>query len=50
MEAKLEKLIESDRGTIIEFLVEKEANVLPMIPSGGSASDIVGKKGVLGDE
>ena len=50
LENKLEKLIKSDEGTIIECIVEKEANVLPMIPSGGSASDIVGKKGVLGHE
>ena len=42
--------MESDKGAIIECIVESEANVLPMIPSGASASDIVGKKGVLEDE
>lgn len=43
----LRGLIESNKATIIECIVEKEANVLPMIPSGASALDMVGKKGVL---
>ncbi|MDR7869341.1 MAG: biosynthetic-type acetolactate synthase large subunit [Tissierellaceae bacterium] len=47
MENNLRELIESNEATIIECVVEKEANVLPMIPSGASALDMVGKKGVL---
>ncbi|NLY46906.1 MAG: acetolactate synthase, large subunit, biosynthetic type, partial [Tissierella sp.] len=47
MESNLKGLIESNKATIIECIVDKEANVLPMIPSGASASDILGKKGVL---
>lgn len=43
----LEELIESEEAVIIECLVEKEANVLPMIPAGTNASNIVGKRGVL---
>lgn len=50
IEEKMLTLIQSGRGAIIECIVESEANVLPMIPSGASALDIVGKKGVLVSE
>lgn len=50
LEEKLRTLIESDRAVIIECIVEREANVLPMIPSGAGALDMVGKKGVLESE
>ena len=46
----LKELIESNKAMIIECLVDKEANVLPMIPSGASALEMVGKKGVLENE
>ena len=49
IEENLRGLIESKEAVIIECVVEKEANVLPMIPSGASALDMVGKKGVLED-
>ena len=47
LDNNLAGLIESTEATIIECIVDKEANVLPMIPSGASALDMVGKKGVL---
>ncbi len=47
LEDKLKGAIESDKAVIIECIVEKEANVLPMIPAGKTVSDMVGKKGVL---
>ncbi len=47
---KLKAAIESDKAVIIECIVEKEANVLPMIPAGASVANMVGKKGVLGNE
>ncbi|HZJ99333.1 MAG TPA: biosynthetic-type acetolactate synthase large subunit [Tissierellaceae bacterium] len=47
IDKNLRCLIESDKATIIECIVDKEANVLPMIPSGASASDMIGKKGVI---
>ena len=39
--------LESDEAIIINCIVEKEANVLPMIPSGTSVSNIVGVRGVI---
>lgn len=50
IEEKLGALIESDRAVIIECIVDREANVLPMIPSGATVLDMVGKKGVLDSE
>ena len=50
LDNNLPELIESNKATIIECVVEKEANVLPMIPSGASALDMVGKKGVIENE
>ncbi len=50
LDDKLGQLIESKDPVIIECIVEKEANVFPMIPAGGSARDMVGKKGVLENE
>jgi acetolactate synthase-1/2/3 large subunit len=31
----------TDRPCLIEFLVAREANVLPMIPAGGSTDDMI---------
>lgn len=45
LDKKLRGLIESDKATIIECRVEKEVNVLPMIPSGSSVANMVGKRG-----
>ncbi len=50
IDEKLKDAIECDKAVIIECIVEKEANVFPMIPAGTSVSNIVGKKGVLEDE
>lgn len=50
LEKNLQGLIESDRPVVIECIVEKEANVLPIIPAGGSVSDLVGERGVLNYE
>ena len=47
LENKLRALIESDKAVIIDCIVEKEANVLPMIPAGSSVSNMVGKRGEL---
>lgn len=47
LEGKLKDLIESDEAVLIECVVEKETNVLPMIPSGTSVANIVGKNGVM---
>lgn len=47
LEDNLEELLTSDEAVIINCIVEKEANVLPMIPAGESPADMVGKKGVL---
>lgn len=48
---KLEKdfveAIESEEAVILNCIVEKEANVLPMIPAGTSVSNIVGRRGVM---
>ena len=47
LEGELARLIESDQAVIIECIVEKEANVLPMIPAGTSVANLVGERGVL---
>ena len=47
LKSKLKKLIESDEAVLIEFVVEKEENVYPMIPAGTSVEQMVGKRGVL---
>lgn len=47
---KLEGLIKSDEGVVINCIVEKEENVYPMIPAGTSVAQMVGKRGVLEDE
>ena len=47
---KLEELIKSDEGVVINCIVEKEENVYPMIPAGTSVAQMVGKRGVLEDE
>lgn len=45
LEEKLEDLILSDEAVIINCLVEEEANVLPMIPSGKCVDDMMGMRG-----
>lgn len=47
LEGNLKGLIESDQPVIIECIIEKEANVFPMIPAGTNVGNIVGKRGVL---
>lgn len=47
LENNLKDLIDSDQAVIIECIVEKEANVLPMIPAGTGVPNIMGKRGVL---
>ncbi len=47
LDEQLEDLIRSDKPVIIQCIVEKEANVLPMIPAGGSAEDMMGLRGKL---
>ncbi len=47
LEEQLEGLIKSDKPVIINCIVEKEANVLPMIPSGKSAEYMIGLRGVI---
>ena len=46
----LKKILESDEAVLVEFIVEKEENVYPMIPAGKDVSCIVGKRGVLENE
>lgn len=47
LKTELEGLIRSDEPVIINCIVEKEANVLPMIPAGKCADNMMGLKGVL---
>lgn len=47
---ELRDLIESDEAVIINCIVEKEANVFPMIPAGTCVSNIVGIRGVIDNE
>ena len=47
MDDKLEGLIRSDKPVIINCIVEKEANVFPMIPSGQSAAHMIGLRGEI---
>lgn len=44
---ELRGLIESNEAVLIECVVEKEANVLPMIPAGTSIAETIGEKGVM---
>ena len=39
--------ITSDESIVLDCRVEREDNVLPMIPAGGTISGMMGKKGVL---
>lgn len=50
LDRQLRELIESDEAVIINCIVEREANVFPMIPSGTCVSNIVGRKGVMENE
>lgn len=43
----LSELLNSKESVLINFVVEKEANVLPMIPAGASVENMVGKRGSL---
>lgn len=45
--SQLEELLNSDEAVLIDCIVEKEENVLPMIPSGTSVDQMVGKKGEI---
>jgi len=47
LENDLRPAIEGDEAVIINCIVEKEVNVLPMIPAGASVSEMVGKRGVI---
>ncbi|HZJ99794.1 MAG TPA: biosynthetic-type acetolactate synthase large subunit [Tissierellaceae bacterium] len=43
----LDELIKNDKPVIINCIVEREANVFPMIPSGESVENMMGMRGVL---
>lgn len=45
--SQLEDLLNSNEAVLIDCVVEKEENVLPMIPAGTSVDQIVGKKGEI---
>ncbi|OLS02647.1 biosynthetic-type acetolactate synthase large subunit [Tissierella creatinophila] len=47
LETQLEDLINFDGPVLINAIVEKEANVYPMIPAGADVSKMVGIRGVL---
>ena len=47
MNQNLKALLDSDEAVIMHFIVEREANVFPMIPAGKSIDDLIGEKGVL---
>lgn len=47
LEMSLEGLISSNKPVIINCIVEKEANVFPMIPSGKSAAHMIGLRGEI---
>ena len=47
LETQLDDLINCDEAVLINFIVEKEANVYPMIPAGADVSKIMGTRGVL---
>lgn len=46
----LPSLLTEGRGVLINCLVSREANVLPMIPAGKNVPDMMGHKGVLDHE
>ena len=48
--ALLPSLLTEGRGILINCLVSREANVLPMIPAGKNVPDMMGHKGVLDHE
>lgn len=45
--SKLVARIQSGRGCLLNCIVSREANVLPMIPAGKNVPDMMGHKGVL---
>lgn len=47
LENEFADLINSDEAVILNCIIEKEANVYPMIPAGSDVSKIMGTKGVL---
>ena len=44
---QMEELLNTDEPVLINCIVEKEENVFPMIPSGTSVDQMVGKKGEI---
>ena len=44
---QMEELLNTDGPVLINCIVEKEENVFPMIPSGTSVDQMVGKKGEI---
>ena len=44
---QMEELLKTDGPVLINCIVEKEENVFPMIPSGTSVDQMVGKKGEI---
>lgn len=47
LDQQLEGLLSSDEAVLINCIVEREANVLPMIPAGTSPEELIGERGVL---
>ena len=47
LEEKMEGLLRSNEPVIINCLVEREANVFPMIPAGQSAENMIGLRGEI---
>lgn len=47
MDQNLATLLKTDEAVLLHFVVEREANVLPMIPAGKSTKDLIGERGVL---
>lgn len=45
----IESVLASPEPCIIDCRVERESNVLPMIPAGGAVPQMMGKKGVMED-
>lgn len=47
MDQNLATLLKTDEAVLLHFVVEREANVLPMIPAGKSTKDLIGERGML---
>ncbi len=50
IETKLKELIESDEAVLINCIVEREENVFPMIPAGGTVDKMIGHRGYMDNE